>query len=73
LPAAFTATCLRKDSFTEQPLANALPADKDALLRHIEKTSPESLALARDWEGIASSIAKSQAKLERYVVQICLF
>ena len=37
--------------------------DKQSLLRHLEKTNPEALALARDWDDIARSLVKSQAKI----------
>jgi U3 small nucleolar RNA-associated protein 3 len=46
---------------------SALPSDKQTLLRHLQKVSPESLALARDWEDVAFSIAKTQRKLDKSV------
>jgi U3 small nucleolar RNA-associated protein 3 len=44
-----------------------LPQDKQALLRHLEKTSPETLALARDWDDIARSVVKAGEKLKKCV------
>ncbi|KAF5382522.1 hypothetical protein D9615_002950 [Tricholomella constricta] len=42
-----------------------LPQDKKLLLRHLEKTSPEALALARDWEDTVEALAKTQQKLAK--------
>ena len=52
-----------------QPVVE-LPQDKQALLRHLEKTNPEALALAHDWDDVAYNVMKSKAKLERYVYNI---
>ncbi|KAJ7095956.1 Sas10 C-terminal domain-containing protein [Mycena belliarum] len=41
-----------------------IPRDPKSLLRHLEKTSPETLALARDWEDTAESLAKTRFKIE---------
>ncbi len=49
-----------------QPVVQ-LPQDKQALLKHLEKTNPEALALAHDWDDVAYNIMKSKAKLERSV------
>ncbi|KAI0250963.1 Sas10 C-terminal domain-containing protein [Lactifluus subvellereus] len=56
---------------TEDPLlepalvvaAQPMPLDKKATLRHIEKTNPETLALAYDWEGIAVKVVQTQEKI----------
>ena len=45
----------------------SLPQDKRALIRHLEKTSPETLALARDWDDTAWALMKAQAKIMKYV------
>ena len=45
----------------------ALPNDKKSLLRHLEKNSPEALALARDWDDSVQSLSKVRATLEEYV------
>lgn len=59
--------CFARDlTETPTPVVQALPKDKQALLRHLEKTTPESLALARDWEDVAWNIVKTQQKLEKY-------
>lgn len=42
-----------------------LPKDKKSLLRHLEKNSPEALALARDWDEVAYKLVESQSKLAK--------
>ncbi|TFK73580.1 hypothetical protein BDN72DRAFT_814143 [Pluteus cervinus] len=42
-----------------------LPRDPKELVRHLEKTNPESIALARDWADTARSVAKAKLKLEQ--------
>lgn len=49
------------------PAAVSFPQDKNLLVRHLEKTSPEALALARDWEETAYRILSTKEKLTRYV------
>ncbi|KAF7985511.1 hypothetical protein HWV62_3725 [Athelia sp. TMB] len=44
---------------------HTFPQDKQELLRHLEKTNPESLALARDWDDTAWSLVKAQTKLKK--------
>ncbi|KAK7690394.1 hypothetical protein QCA50_007052 [Cerrena zonata] len=48
----------------QEPIVQTLPQDKEGLLRHLEKTNPESLALARDWDDTARSLMKAQAAME---------
>ncbi|KAH9933241.1 uncharacterized protein BXZ73DRAFT_101200 [Epithele typhae] len=48
-----------------EPVAPTLPQDKQALLRHLEKTTPETLALAHDWEDVAHAIMRSQTKIDK--------
>ena len=48
-------------------VAPSLPQDKRALIKHLEKTSPETLALARDWDDTAWALMKTQAKIMKYV------
>lgn len=45
---------------------HTFPQDRQELLRHLEKTNPESLALARDWDDTAWSLVKAQTKLKKY-------
>jgi hypothetical protein len=45
----------------------ALPNDKKSLMRHLEKNSPEALALARDWDDSVQSLLKVRITLEEYV------
>ncbi|KAH9851545.1 Sas10 C-terminal domain-containing protein [Lenzites betulinus] len=47
------------------PALSALPQDKQSLLRHLEKTNPEALALANDWDDVAHSLVKAQAKIAK--------
>ncbi|KAF4617526.1 hypothetical protein D9613_006056 [Agrocybe pediades] len=55
----------------EQPVEEAevnIPdpsSDKKTLLRHLEKTSPEALALARDWDDTVQSLEKTRQKIEQ--------
>jgi U3 small nucleolar RNA-associated protein 3 len=39
-----------------QDIEPSLPQDKKSLIRHLEKTSPETLALANDWEDTALKV-----------------
>ena len=45
----------------------SLPQDKPSLLRHLEKNSPETLALARDWDDIAVTVVKAGQRLKKFV------
>ncbi|THH09523.1 hypothetical protein EW145_g1944 [Phellinidium pouzarii] len=47
----------------EKPTVAAVGSDKMSILRHLEKTSPETLALAQEWEDVARSIMKTEQKL----------
>ena len=49
------------------PAVVSIPQDKSLLVRHLEKTSPEALALARDWEETAHRILSTKEKLIQYV------
>ncbi|KAG9227506.1 something about silencing protein 10 [Pleurotus ostreatus] len=54
------------DDFVEAPVV-PLPnvgQDKKSLLRHLEKTNPITLALARDWDDTARSLIRTREKLE---------
>ncbi|TFK40611.1 Sas10 C-terminal domain-containing protein [Crucibulum laeve] len=55
------------DDTIEPPatLISALPTDKIQLRRHLEKTTPETLALARDWEETARNLTKTREKLDK--------
>ncbi|KAG6918741.1 hypothetical protein DXG01_011932 [Tephrocybe rancida] len=46
-------------------IVQPLPHDKKLVLRHLEKTSPETLALARDWEEAIESLAKTKERIQR--------
>jgi U3 small nucleolar RNA-associated protein 3 len=41
------------------------PQDTNSLIRHLEKTSPETLALTRDWEDTAHSFMDTQAEIAK--------
>ncbi|KAF8809583.1 hypothetical protein BYT27DRAFT_7187900 [Phlegmacium glaucopus] len=43
----------------------SLPTDKKGLLRHLEKTSPESLALARDWDETARNLQRTRERISK--------
>ncbi|KAA1469751.1 hypothetical protein DENSPDRAFT_816924 [Dentipellis sp. KUC8613] len=38
--------------------------DKKAIIRHLQKTSPETLALANDWEDVAQKLVRSQERIK---------
>ncbi|KAF7291602.1 hypothetical protein HMN09_01251300 [Mycena chlorophos] len=41
-------------------VVESIPQDPQALIRHLEKTNPESLALARDWEETAERLTETR-------------
>lgn len=41
----------------------SLPTDPKFLLKHLEKTDPESFALARDWADTVHSLSQAREKL----------
>ncbi|KAJ6584841.1 Sas10 C-terminal domain-containing protein [Mycena capillaripes] len=45
------------------PSVEPVSQDTKSLIRHLEKTSPETLALARDWEDTAESLTKTRQKI----------
>jgi hypothetical protein len=54
-----------------EPMAQVvepLPQDKQTLIRHLEKTSPETLALARDWDDTAWNLMRSQTKIQKCAI-----
>ncbi|KAI0042486.1 hypothetical protein FA95DRAFT_1682542 [Auriscalpium vulgare] len=46
-------------------VTRAVPLDKKAAIRHLETTSPETLALAYDWDETAWKIVRAQEKLKQ--------
>ncbi|VDB91904.1 unnamed protein product [Peniophora sp. CBMAI 1063] len=48
-----------------EPVAADLSQDKLSLLRHLAKDSPETLALANDWEDTAARVVRAQEKLQK--------
>ena len=48
------------------------PLDKKDALRHMEKTNPETLALAYDWEDIAAKVVHVQEKIKECVTSFIL-
>ncbi|PPQ72293.1 hypothetical protein CVT26_007124 [Gymnopilus dilepis] len=52
-----------------EPIPSALPTlptDKQSLLRHLEKTNPEALALARDWDDTARNLERIRLRLAKF-------
>lgn len=45
-------------------MTQQLPQDRKLLIRHLEKTSPETLALARDWGDAVETLARTQEKIK---------
>src|ERR1700720_4784318 len=54
---SFTIICSDLAELTSQSI-EPLPQDKHSLIRHLEKASPETLALARDWGDTARNLMK---------------
>ena len=52
--------------------AQPIPLDKKDALRHLEKTNPETLALANDWEDIAAKVVRTQEKIKECVIDFIL-
>jgi hypothetical protein len=50
--------------------AQAAPLDKKAALRLMEKTNPETLALAYDWEDIAAKVVRTQEKIKECAMDL---
>lgn len=48
----------------------SLPQDKPGLLRHLQKTNPEALALAGDWDSTARTLVKTQQQIAECVIQL---
>lgn len=56
-----------------EPAPKVLPplsGDKKFLIRHLEKTSPEALALARDWDDTARNLMKTREKITKLVFTV---
>lgn len=53
--------------------AQPLPLNKKAALRQIEKTNPETLALAYDWEDTAAKVVHTQEKIKQCVMDLIFF
>lgn len=51
----------------------AISLDKATAIRRLEKTSPETLALAREWDDIANNLIQVQQRMEKQVRMICFF
>ncbi|KXN88204.1 hypothetical protein AN958_07663 [Leucoagaricus sp. SymC.cos] len=41
----------------------SLPQDRRSLIRHLEKTNPEALALARDWDDTVMTLMKTRKRI----------
>ncbi|KZW00924.1 hypothetical protein EXIGLDRAFT_720000 [Exidia glandulosa HHB12029] len=52
-------------TFATTPAATALPKEKDALRAHLARHSPETLALAREWDDVAHALLKATRALEK--------
>lgn len=49
----------------EKPAAIDPKADKVTIIRNLQKTSPETLALAQEWDDIARAVVKAEQKVEQ--------
>jgi U3 small nucleolar RNA-associated protein 3 len=43
------------------------PLDRATAIRHLEKTSPETIALAREWDDVARDLMRAKQRLKQYV------
>jgi U3 small nucleolar RNA-associated protein 3 len=46
-------------------VTSPIPQDTNSIIRHLEKTNPETLALTRDWEDTAYSLMETQAEIAK--------
>jgi U3 small nucleolar RNA-associated protein 3 len=44
----------------------SIPEDPQAIVRHLQMTNPEVIALAQDWEDVAEDLIRSQQAIEKY-------
>ena len=49
----------------EKPAAIDPTADKVTIIRNLQKTSPETLALAQEWDDVARAVVKAEQKVEQ--------
>jgi U3 small nucleolar RNA-associated protein 3 len=54
------------------PVVTKLPEDRASLLRYLQKTNPEALSLAGDWDDAVRTLIKTQAKIALYVTWLCV-
>lgn len=47
-------------------VAPPIPEDPQAIVRHLQMTNPEALALARDWEDVAEDLITAQQAIQKY-------
>jgi U3 small nucleolar RNA-associated protein 3 len=60
--------CDSTSDLTEAPpkvVTQPIPQDKKAIIRHLERNSPETLALVNDWDDIAHKLMRSQDKVKQ--------
>lgn len=58
-------SCLSELPENTPIVMTALPQDKNSIIHHLEKTSPETLALARDWEDTAQNLVDTQVEIAK--------
>jgi hypothetical protein len=55
------------------PVVAPIPTEPQDIIRHLQKTNPEALALARDWEDTAEDLIHAEANIKQYVnVPLCV-
>lgn len=62
-----------QDAMEPASLELAVPTEKSAIIRYLQKTNPEALALARDWDEVANNLIKLRSKIETYVLAKSLY
>ncbi|KAF9077570.1 Sas10 C-terminal domain-containing protein [Rhodocollybia butyracea] len=64
-PIELTTDTTSSDILDVHPVVRPMLQDKTSILGHLQKTDPESLALAGDWTDSAQSLVKIKQKLEQ--------
>ncbi|KIJ55354.1 hypothetical protein M422DRAFT_239973 [Sphaerobolus stellatus SS14] len=54
-----------KDVTSSNAIPSDTPLDKESAIRRLEKTSPETLALAREWDDVAHDLLEVQERINK--------
>jgi U3 small nucleolar RNA-associated protein 3 len=50
---------------SQKPTQVENPSDRISVLQHLQKTNPEALALALEWDDVVHSIVKTEQKIAK--------